>query len=143
VRSDPWTAPEDELLLEKVNALGFAWSAIAHCFNGRSDSDVKNRWYAHLKFETFWDGDKFVLAAGDEGPCPGRKKRNRLKVSPKQNALRLLEQQRGAITGMLRIGPEVGKKQPENPPVSEVEDIWDRITADDDADEGVSVCPLF
>jgi hypothetical protein len=38
IRSDPWTADEDRILVEKVNEMGFAWSFIAHFFNGRSDN---------------------------------------------------------------------------------------------------------
>jgi hypothetical protein len=94
VRCDPWTEGEDRLLLEKVNEFNFAWSEIATHFHGRSDNDIKNRWYSHLKYETVREGDKYVFAtAGAATPYGDRKRRKRIKPCPKQNALRLLERQ--------------------------------------------------
>jgi hypothetical protein len=44
-----WTASEDELLVEKVTEMGSHWSVIAKSFDGRSENNVKNRWYTHLR----------------------------------------------------------------------------------------------
>jgi hypothetical protein len=44
VGNGPWTSQEDELLLTKVQELGFAWKSIAACFPTRTDINVKSRW---------------------------------------------------------------------------------------------------
>jgi hypothetical protein len=44
-----WTEDEDALLVEKVKELGCRWTTIAKSFDGRSENNVKNRWYTHLK----------------------------------------------------------------------------------------------
>jgi hypothetical protein len=61
IRSDPWTEAEDRLVVEKMNEDHFSWSLIAPFFNGRSDNDIKNRWYSHLKYETIQQDEKYVL----------------------------------------------------------------------------------
>jgi hypothetical protein len=48
-KNEAWTTAEDDLLLEKVNELGSRWSLISKYFNGRSENNVKNRWYTHLR----------------------------------------------------------------------------------------------
>ena len=45
----PWTAEEDALLIEKFRTMGPQWTNIAKCFDGRSENNVKNRWYTHLR----------------------------------------------------------------------------------------------
>ena len=45
----PWTKDEDELLKELVEEIGLKWAEIAKRFNGRSDNNVKNRWYTYHK----------------------------------------------------------------------------------------------
>jgi hypothetical protein len=76
-----------------MNEHNSSWSLIAQFFNGRSDNDIKNRWYSHLKYETIQKDDKYVFSAG----ATARKKRNRLSVSPKKRALTaMLEQLRPA-----------------------------------------------
>ena len=95
IRNEPWTESEDQLLLEKINELGRCWSTIGRHFNGRSENDVKNRWYSHLRYRTIEDGyGQLHFADPSQTPFPSRKKRNRAKISPKQNALRMMEQQR-------------------------------------------------
>lgn len=95
IRTDPWNEEEDTLLLQKVNELGRCWSNIGKFFNGRSENDVKNRWYSHLKYRTIENDGKFsFIKDPSESQFPDRKKRNRVKVSPQQNAFRILEQQR-------------------------------------------------
>ena len=44
----PWTAADDALLRSKVEDVGLHWSMICMYFPGRSQSNVKNRWYSHL-----------------------------------------------------------------------------------------------
>lgn len=43
-----WTEAEDRLLRQKVEEHGLHWSTIAKEFPGRSQSNLKNRWYSHL-----------------------------------------------------------------------------------------------
>jgi hypothetical protein len=138
IRSDPWTPEEDRILIEKINEMGFSWSSIAHSFNGRSDNDIKNRWYSHLRYETVNDGTKYVFAGtGADSPYPERKKRNRLKICPKQSAFSLLEQQRASPfthTVPMIVMPKPVREQPPSPP-GEVEDIWDRMILEEGAEE--------
>ena len=47
----PWTEDEDTLLRTKVEEIGLHWSLICAAFPGRSQSNVKNRWYSHLSKE--------------------------------------------------------------------------------------------
>ena len=98
IRCEPWTEAEDQLLLDKINELGRCWSTIGHFFNGRSENDVKNRWYSHLRYRTAEDGyGRLQFVDPSESAYPERKKRNRPKISPKQNALRMMEQQRRVV----------------------------------------------
>lgn len=43
-----WTDEEDRLLRQKVKEHGLHWSTIVKDFPGRSQSNLKNRWYSHL-----------------------------------------------------------------------------------------------
>lgn len=45
----PWTKQEDDLLISLVEKYSRKWVVIAKHFQGRSDSNVKNRWYTHLR----------------------------------------------------------------------------------------------
>lgn len=45
----PWTKEEDLLLIKKFNEFGQKWVQISQFFKGRSDNNVKNRWYNHLR----------------------------------------------------------------------------------------------
>ena len=44
VNNGPWSKEEDELLLKKYQEIGSQWTLISTYFNGRSDTNVKNRW---------------------------------------------------------------------------------------------------
>ncbi|KAK8857550.1 hypothetical protein M9Y10_015955 [Tritrichomonas musculus] len=44
-----WTKEEDTLLISKYNELGPKWVQISQYFDGRSDNNLKNRWYTHLR----------------------------------------------------------------------------------------------
>jgi hypothetical protein len=48
-KNDAWTAAEDDLLMQKFNEMGSRWSVISKFFDGRSENNVKNRWYTHLR----------------------------------------------------------------------------------------------
>jgi hypothetical protein len=48
-KNAPWTEEEDALLMAKVEELGCRWTTISKSFDGRSENNVKNRWYTHLK----------------------------------------------------------------------------------------------
>ena len=96
IRNDPWTDVEDQILLDKINDLGRCWSTIGHFFNGRSENDLKNRWYSHLRYRVIRDQNgRFAFVTDPTlAPFPERRKRNRAKIFPKENALRIIEQQR-------------------------------------------------
>jgi hypothetical protein len=48
-KNAPWTDAEDDLLVAKFQELGPRWTTISKCFDGRSENNVKNRWYTHLR----------------------------------------------------------------------------------------------
>ena len=45
----PWTPQDDQFLIEKYQEIGPRWAEIARLFKNRSDNNIKNRWYTHLK----------------------------------------------------------------------------------------------
>lgn len=93
IRDDPWTDEEDKILLEKVNELGYSWSIIRKFFQGRSENDVKNRWYSHLKYRITQKEGKYQFITNPlENKYPHRKKRQRVKTSPHLYARAILEQ---------------------------------------------------
>lgn len=153
IRNDPWTEEEDNLLLTKINEIGRCWSNIGRFFNGRSENDVKNRWYSHLKYSVKMneDGKYEIVTNQTESLFPNRKKRNRTKISPQKNALKILEQKRRVQSMYLpqyaqfaplyaqqfiQQMPQQIQQQtppPQIPPPTFV-DYWDRTLLDEYAD---------
>jgi hypothetical protein len=85
IRVAPWTDAEDLLLLEKINVLGHCWAKIGRFFCGRTENDVKNRWYSHLKFRSMFDPmcGGYRLIEPEMLGHPPRRTRRRVCVSPK------------------------------------------------------------
>ena len=48
-KNGPWTTEEDQLLTEKYIEHGPQWTTISKFFDGRSENNVKNRWYTYVK----------------------------------------------------------------------------------------------
>jgi hypothetical protein len=98
IRVGPWTEPEDYILLNQVMRFGTRWTTIALSLNGRSDSDVKNRWYSHLKDVAFQRPDgSWALRRDDDGSIAfTKKKRHHHIVCPYAQACSSLEKQAGA-----------------------------------------------
>lgn len=94
IRVEKWTEDEDRILIDKINKIGKKWTDIASFFNGRSGSDIKNRWYSHLKDITFVNDANKIEFLTD--PTSNKKKRNRKVVSAYEQALKLLEMKDGS-----------------------------------------------
>lgn len=135
IRNEPWTDDEDRLLVEKINELGHCWATIGHFFNGRSENDVKNRWYSHLKFRSEFDPTthQVTIVEGDASPAfPGRKKRKRVTLFPKQNAIRILEMQARAFQSPGEPRPRVPcSKGATGPPPEEISDFFSPFEFDE------------
>jgi hypothetical protein len=91
VRTGAWTREEDERLVAQVSEHGRSWSILSRLFEGRSENDIKNRWYAHVQPEVVQEGGRLVLATAGSR-FPERRKRRRVPVDVKGNARRLLEE---------------------------------------------------
>jgi hypothetical protein len=87
IRNEPWTEDEDRLLVDKINECGHSWASIGKHFNGRSESDVKNRWYSHLRYQTVSDSGRLTLVTRQH------EKRTCGRTSPQVSALRMLGRQ--------------------------------------------------
>lgn len=49
ITNGPWSTSEDQLLLQLVQQYGTKWTEISRYFINRSDANIKNRYYSHLK----------------------------------------------------------------------------------------------
>jgi hypothetical protein len=77
IRVAEWTEEEDLFLLRQIELHGHRWTAIAQAFVNRSDNDVKNRWYTHLRDSLAQCPDgRFELRRDAEG--------NRIHARPKR-----------------------------------------------------------
>jgi hypothetical protein len=72
--AEPWTPEEDRLLVDKINETGLRWKLIKGSFEGRSLTDLRNRWHVHIRMETVREGTKFIYTGSDPpGPTGHRK----------------------------------------------------------------------
>jgi hypothetical protein len=117
IRNEAWTDSEDALLVQKVNEIGHFWGSMTSFFSGRSESDIKNRWYSHVRFRCvreIYSGKWRQMEGSSE-----RKKRNRTVPSPSKNAQKILEQRQKIL---------------EIPPSKET-DFWDNELCEQTFDE--------
>jgi hypothetical protein len=123
VRTGPWNPSEDDLLVAKINEIGRTWSVLAQYFGGRSESDVKNRWYSHLRYRTVQGaGNRMTLLAES---VEERHKRNRKPACPKQAVMLLLAKKPDERPRQLR--PEEAASDP----FAHIEDwIWSERVAE-------------
>ena len=49
ISTDPWTADDDQQLVELIRELGHSWCEISRRMKGRTESMVKNRFHANLR----------------------------------------------------------------------------------------------
>jgi hypothetical protein len=126
IRSEPWTDAEDQLLINKINEAGHCWANICQCFNGRSENDVKNRWYSHLKYRSLLDPASRalkLLPVDANTLFPDRKKRNRTRAFPQRDARLIIEMRQPRFTAF--VGPQEVPPQTEaarpSPPASLLE----------------------
>jgi len=61
-----WSEEENELLLRKYAELGHKWSAIARCFNGRTDNQVKARVKTLLREQNHSNAEQSPTDSEDE-----------------------------------------------------------------------------
>ena len=60
IARSPWTASEDLRLSHWQQFIGNDWSALAKCFPGRTNHDVKNRYNGHIRGERSKQLDIFL-----------------------------------------------------------------------------------
>jgi hypothetical protein len=88
----PWTEQEDLRLIAEINRIGRCWSTLAASFGGRSENDIKNRWYSHLRYQCTGNPGRLRLSPDGQSPdFPNRKKRMRVTPNPKEQARALIE----------------------------------------------------
>lgn len=80
----PWSAEEDRQLLYAVHYYGFKWTVIAKTFVGRSENNVKNRWYTKFCQKTYVSKKDIAVSSS----CPNlygstsEVKKNRVVLPP-------------------------------------------------------------
>jgi hypothetical protein len=96
IRMEPWTEQEDELLLVQIERFGHQWKMIATGFAQRSASDIKNRWYSHLRFSVVLTPmGRFEFLRDHKGRRITQKlKRNKKAVFPGRMAFAAVEKKR-------------------------------------------------
>jgi hypothetical protein len=48
IKRGNWTIDEDELIKKSVKEIGTKWTRIQKILPGRTENDIKNRWYTYL-----------------------------------------------------------------------------------------------
>jgi hypothetical protein len=98
-----------------------------------------------LRYDTVVEDGEYVLAEGGESVNSQRKKRNRRKECPKENAIRFMEEHQNPFAGMLglvRPPPSLGGIERVTP-AHEREDFWAGALAEEGADEAFAGFTLF
>lgn len=71
VKSGDWTSAEDQLLLSLYYQIGSKWSKIATHMPGRTEGQVKNRFYSHIKKKLLkLDGSETAGSPDTLNPSP-------------------------------------------------------------------------
>ena len=70
-KNGPWSHEEDQLLAEKYVEHGPQWTTIAKFFDGRSENNVKNRWYTYVKAR--FNNSQGMLANQNKRVIPAKK----------------------------------------------------------------------
>lgn len=94
IRVAEWTEEEHLFLLRQIELHGHRWTTITQAFVNRSDNDVKNRWYSHLRESLAQCRDgRFELRRDAEGNrIHTRPKRRREHVAAGRVAFQAFEQ---------------------------------------------------
>lgn len=50
LKRGPWTWGEEQILVDSHQLLGNSWSKIAKYLPGRTETDIKNHWWAVFSF---------------------------------------------------------------------------------------------
>jgi hypothetical protein len=66
----PWTITEDRLLLHKVEQCAAKWAHITSFFPGRTDANLKNRWFMLMRREA---RARRTLPLSQSHSCPEKK----------------------------------------------------------------------
>lgn len=74
VNKEPFSAEEDQLLIEKYNEHGSRWVRIAKFFNGRSDTAIKNRWMTLQRKILLEEEEKLAHVYDEPNQNPDHKK---------------------------------------------------------------------